>query len=257
MAVSASQVSSLRARTGAGILDCKKALDASAGDEEKAIAWLREKGIAKAAKKANRETSEGRIFFAEGAGKIAAVSLTCETDFVAGNDDFRGIGAELAAAALEKGSLGEEEQAKVTEMIARLGENSAATAEILEVPAGGAAGFYLHSNGKLATIIILSGSTDSALAKEIAMHATATAPLVVAPEDLSEEGIAAERPTWEKEVEGKPEEIRGKILAGKEAKFRAEKALLEQPFVKDPEKKIRELLPAGAGVVEMKRLELS
>ncbi len=239
--ISAAAVQSLRARTGVSILACKQALDEAGGDEEKAIEILRKRGLSQAAKKADREQSEGAIFIASNSGKAALVLLKCETDFVARDAGFRQTGQELAETSLNKGeaaakALAEE---KIPAAVQKLGENISVgewlTAEAPVI------GTYVHSNSKIGVIIGLDkGSADAA--KDVAMHAAAMNPMYRTPDEVPESAVAKEKEIWSAQLakEGKPAPIMEKIMMGKEKKFREENALVKQAFVKDPGKTVEQ-----------------
>jgi elongation factor Ts len=235
------------------MMQCKDALEEAGGDEEKAIEILRKKGAASAAKKAEREQSEGLVFSAEADGKAALVRLDCETDFVARDDNFQAFGQLLADTTVKEGvdatkSLVEE---KIQDLVQKLGENiSLGEVKLTEAAVSGV---YIHSNAKIGVVIGLSGgSADTA--KDIAMHAAAMNPTYVKPEDASDEDLQKEQVIWKDQLaaEGKPEEIIGKIMAGKEKKFREENALTTQEFVKEPGKLVGDLLE-GSEIVEYVR----
>lgn len=255
--ISASAVSSLRARTGVSILACKDALEEAGGDEEKAIEILRKRGIAQAAKKASREQSEGLIFIAEEGNRAAAVVLKCETDFVSRDATFQDAGSKLAQEVLTKG-LGAAEALAATlvpELVQKLGENiTTSDMHLFEHPVVGA---YLHSNAKVAVVIGLNGGTRD-MARDVAMHATAMSPVVVRPEDISEDLVEKEKEIWREQLkkEGKPEAMFDKIMIGKEKKFREESALTKQPFVKDPSKTIEQYL-GDANIESYVRLSIA
>ncbi len=252
MSITAAQVNELRSLTGAGLMDCKKALTEKDGDQTAAIEWLRQKGIAKAAKKADRETAEGRIFLAGDHQKMIALKILCETDFVASNDDFQKVGQELAEGAL---STGEVDQEQLTALIVKIGENMTVAEQQIFTATDGVVAGYLHSNGKLAVVIELRGSTDADLAHDIAMHAAAMNPTVIDPSEVDAVEIEGEKKIWVTELAGKPENIQEQIMQGKEKKYREERALLGQGFVKDNSKKIRDIL-GGASVAQMVRFEV-
>ncbi|MCX6807650.1 MAG: translation elongation factor Ts [Patescibacteria group bacterium] len=252
--ITASQVNELRQRTGAGMMDCKKALEETNGDIEKGIDWLRQKGIAKAAKKAHRETKSGLLFVAGDQKKITIVKFFCETDFVASNDEFRQVGQELAKAALKDGSI-DNAQDKITAIIAKIGENMSAESAIVEAGANELLAYYLHSTGRLAVVIGLSGSDDQNLARDIAMQAAAMNPAVISPEQVDSALIEREKGIWKTELSGKPENIQEQIMAGKEKKFRAENSLLGQSFIKDSSKTMVEVI-GKAKVERMVRVEI-
>ncbi|MDA1208942.1 MAG: translation elongation factor Ts [bacterium] len=252
--VSASAVSSLRSRTGVSILECKNALEEAGGDEEKAIEFLRKRGIAQAAKKADREQKEGSVFIDEADGKAGVVFIQCETDFVARDDNFRSLGASLAEALRTGGedaakAAGEE---LISAMVQKLGENiSLGEMHVVEA---GTIGSYVHSNGKIGVVIGLDGGSTE-IAKDIAMHAAAMSPTYVSPEEVSEEEVAKEKDIWTEQLttEGKPAEIIEKIMIGKEKKYREENALVSQDFVKDPSMTIEKYLD-GATVTAYVRV---
>ncbi|MCA9371170.1 MAG: translation elongation factor Ts, partial [Candidatus Peregrinibacteria bacterium] len=170
--VNASLVASVRARTGVSMMECKKALDEAQGDEEKAIEILRKKGAAAAAKKADREQSEGAVFSATGNGKAAIVTLNCETDFVARDDTFQSVGNELATTLMTGGMDAAKAKAeeKIPALVQKLGENI--TLGEMSLSEAAVSGVYVHSNGKIGVVIGLSGGSED-LARDIAMHAAA------------------------------------------------------------------------------------
>ncbi len=256
MSIDAKAVASLRARTGVSMMECKKALEEAHGDEEKAIDVLRKKGVASAAKKADRAQSEGSVFSATKGGKSALVTLQCETDFVARDENFRTMGQELANLLLSEGVDATHAAAakKLPELVQKLGENI--TLGSLQLTEAAVSGVYIHSNGKIGVVIGLSGGSPE-LAKDIAMHAAAMSPTYVRPEDVSEELLVKEREIWKAQLsnEGKPEAIMEKIMIGKEKKFREENSLLTQEFVKEPGKLIKDLL-GGQDVTEYVRFAI-
>lgn len=249
MPVTATQVSSLRSRTGVSILACKTALEEAAGDEEKAIEILRKRGEADRVKKSAREQHEGAIFSAQAPGKAVLLLLGCETDFVARNEDFRSFGQRLAGVLLAKGGVEAKAEADrgLSQMVQKLGENLSLV-EVNEVAAP-VIGVYVHpslSSGqasKIGVIIGLQGGTAE-IARDLAMHAAAMNPKVVAPSDVSPPLVEKEKEIWREQLkkEGKPEAIWDKIMMGKEKKFREEQALLTQPFAKDQTKKVKDML---------------
>lgn len=241
--IDAKLVASVRARTGVSMMECKKALEEAGGDEEKAIEILRKKGAAAAAKKADREQSEGLIFSATKDGKSALVTINCETDFVARDDNFQQTGTDIANTLVENGmdaakAMAEE---KIPALVQKLGENI--TLGEMNLSEAAVSGVYVHSNGKIGVIVGLSGGSED-LARDIAMHAAAMKPMHVSPDDVTSESVAKEREIWTSQLaeEGKPADIMDKIMAGKEKKFREESALLTQEFVKEPGKLVKDLL---------------
>ena len=243
MAVAASAVAELRARTGVSILECKKALEEANGDQEKAIEILRKRGIAGVAKKAGREQPEGLVFVEQKGNKVAVVLLRCETDFVASDDQFQSIGRELVSLLLSKGEKDARALAdkEIPEAVQKLGENiSVGDMRVIEAPV---LGVYLHSNAKIGVVIGLEGG-DEAAARDVAMHGAAMNPTYARPDDVDTSTLEKEREIWRAQLqkEGKPEAIWDKIMMGKEKKFREENALLTQPFVKDPSKTVQSYL---------------
>ncbi len=229
--ITAQQVKELRQRTGVGMLACKNALAEANGDLEAAIQLLRERGQAKAGKKADRETGEGAIGLSGG----AMVKLLCETDFVARNEKYIALVKELA----EKAAAGGQEAAKAhwesvqTDFMQEMGENlQLADVTVLD---GETVSGYVHNNGKIGVLVALSGGTTDQ-ARDVAMHAAAMDPLVANPEDVPSDVIEAEKEIYREQMqnEGKPADIIDKIIAGKVNKFCAERALTSQTFVKDP-----------------------
>ncbi|MCT4592571.1 MAG: translation elongation factor Ts [Candidatus Gracilibacteria bacterium] len=248
--ITAKSVMALREKTGVSMMACKEALVEAQGDEEAAIKILREKGMAKAAKKADRETKEGAVSFA---GK-SIISLNCETDFVANNQDFKDFVVRLAEAGENAEQTFEAEKA---EMITKLGENISFGGE-KTLSKGDTFGGFIHFNSKVGAIVALEGG-DEELAKEVAMHIVATNPLVLSPADIDQELLAKEKEIWQKELEnsGKPEKIWENIMQGKEKKFASENALVSQGFVKDPSMTIEQLVAQkGAKVVDFIRMEV-
>jgi elongation factor Ts len=266
--ISAQAVKALREQTGAGMMDCKKVLADAAGDVKRAIELLRERGLAKAGKREGRATSEGVIAIATEGARGGIVELGCETDFVARTDDFTRLAAELArtvardpqassAAALEQAPIdGEKVSDRITAAIAKLGENIVVKrAAQLTAPAGGLVGGYLHAGGKLGVLVALStqakGPALQTLAKDLAMHVAAADPSPVAVDrgGVSKDLLDSERSIYRKQAEqtGKPPAVIEKIVEGRVAKFLSEIVLVEQPFVKDPDRTVGDLLREAAG----------
>jgi elongation factor Ts len=242
MSISASQVNALRSRTGVSMMVCKKALEEADGNEEKAIDILRKKGEAKAAEKADRKMKEGIIVTKVQGGKAVIVSQYCETDFVSRNEEFRAIAENTAKKALKDGidKAKTEADKKIKELFTKLGENMSIEIDLME---GKGLAEYVHTNGKVGTIVNLK-SADAEKARDIAMHITAMNPVVISPEDLPDDVVIKEREIWTEQLkrEGKPQEIIGRIMIGKEKKFREESALIKQSFVKNQEQTVEEFL---------------
>ena len=246
MAITAAQVNELRKRTGISMMACKKALEEVGGDEEKAIEILRKKGMAKAAEKADRETNEGLIVTKVEGDKAAIVKLSCETDFVAKNEEFVALASRAAQNAVAAGvdAAKAEAEPAIQALFAKLGENMTIEVDLIE---GAGIGEYLHTNGKVGAIVKLT-SPDAEKARDVAMHITAMNPEVIKPEDLPEDVVIKEREIWLEQLknEGKPAEIVDRIMEGKERKFREEAALLKQVFVKDGEKTVEQYLESNS-----------
>jgi len=262
-AISATDVKALRERTGAGMMDCKKALAEADGDMDKAVEVLRERGLAKAARREGRATTEGTVAMAIRGAAGALAELGCETDFVAKTDDFQTLATDVARALASDPSLADLEKtveapldgARVTDRIAesvgKLGENIVLKRVARVATDGpGCAGGYVHAGGRLGVVVALAteaeGEALEALAKDVAMHVAAADPVPVA---VAREGVPAELVEKERalfrrqaEQEGKPDKILDRIVDGKINKFYAEVCLVEQPFVKDPDRTVGQVL---------------
>jgi elongation factor Ts len=247
-----SQIKKLRDLTGAGMMDCQKALVEANDDMDKAVEVLRKRGEKMAGKKADRAANEGVITITGNDQKVAIVELNCETDFVARNEDFIKSADEFAEKLLE---LGVEEfktwaAAKIKdELIVKIGENlQLGKVDIMEA---NVVGYYLHSNKKVATVVALSEG-KAELAKEIAMHATAMNPQYLKPEDVPNEILEKEKEIYEEQLksEGKPADIMEKILVGKVNKFYQEVCLTKQMYIKDDKVSIEKLLTDNGAVIE-------
>jgi elongation factor Ts len=270
--IAAKAVKALREQTGAGMMDCKRALAEADGDVEKATRVLRERGLAKAGKREGRATSEGVIAISQAGSAGGMVELGCETDFVARTDDFQALGTSLASAVAGDGSVssvaalleasvgGEKVADAISAAIAKLGENVVVKRVArIEAP-GGQVGGYVHAGGKLGVIVGLAGDGPEreTVAKDVAMHVAAADPSPVA---VSRDGIPPQLLEREREIyrgqalkEGKPEKVLDRIVDGKLNKFVAEICLVEQPFVKDPDKTVGDLLK-GAGDLSVTAFE--
>ena len=246
---SASDVKELREKTGAGMLDCKKALQESEGNMEKAIDWLREKGISKAAKKESRIAAEGLSEILVDGNKAVILEINSETDFVAKNAEFTNFVSLLAKVVLENCPKTMEEamelpmgdgtvNSSLINLIAKIGEKiSFRRFEIVEKNDNQVFGVYNHQNlGKINVITILDGD-NSELARDVAMHVAAMNPGYLSRSDVPEDVINHEKDVIKKQAieEGKPAEIAEKMVNGRINKFYKEVCLLEQPFIKDPD----------------------
>lgn len=264
MSITAQMVKELRDMTGAGMMDCKKALQEMDGDLEKAVDWLRQKGIAKAAKKSGRATSEGLVTFAaaHGGKTVALASVCCETDFVARGEKFRAFVDVVATTVLEKNPpdtdaldalLGEE----LKSQIATVGENmTLGTFARLERKGPGSIGVYIHSNGKIGVLVDVETGTEGTpskpafleLAKNLAMQVAAASPMTVDPTGLDPSVVDREREVYRQKAleEGKPANIVDKIVEGAVKKFYKDVCLLEQLFIRDDKKTITDVLKDAA-----------
>jgi elongation factor Ts len=266
--ITAATVKELRERTSAGMMDCKKALAETNGDMEAAIDWLRAKGLSAAAKKAGRTASEGLVGVVVEGKRGAAIEVNSETDFVAKNDTFQDFVRNMATIALENGTDvealsaaqypgGGAVQEKLTENIAKIGENqSLRRAAIIEVT-DGAVVPYVHNQvapglGKIGVLVALESAAPAdvlnALGKQIAMHVAAAHPLALTADELDADLIERERSiAMEKAKEsGKPQNIVEKMVEGGLAKFRKENALTSQLFVMDGKTPVADVVAAAA-----------
>ncbi|HEX7022986.1 MAG TPA: translation elongation factor Ts [Trueperaceae bacterium] len=281
--ISAKDVAELRARTGAGMLDCKKALEEAGGDMDKAVELLRAKGIAKAEKRAGRSASQGVIVVELTPDNTAGamVEVNCETDFVARTEGFQNMARELARHVLAHAPQGAGEGTALDGQ-AWSGEGGGTVADAVKAAAAktgeattfrrwahfarpdGVVGHYLHHNGLVGVLVEIEGGQGEAptqLARDVALHAASADPLGVRPEDIPSDMLDRERRIAEEQVaqEGKPEQIRAKIVEGKLRKFVAERTLLEQPFVKDDTSTVGQLVSkagTGLGVVRFARFQV-
>lgn len=271
--VSAAMVKELREKTGAGMMDCKKVLTEADGDMEKAAELLRERGIAKAAKKSDRIAAEGLVlgYVSEDSKIGAVVEVNSETDFVAQNAEFREFVETVARqvalknpsdvdSLLEQESI-EVEGKKVSEVlidkVAKIGEKLSIRRFTRFETTDGVIEKYIHGDGKIAVLVNMKNA-DSVLAKDICMQIAAAKP-----EFLNTENVPQSRLDKEMEIlkiqamnEGKPEAIAEKIVQGRIGKFYSEICLVEQPFVKDPDMKVKDLLKSkNAEILDFARLE--
>jgi len=265
--ISAKLVKDLRDRTGAGMMDCKKALVETAGDFEKAVDWLRTKGLASAAKKAGRTAAEGLVGVAVDGTKGAVVEINSETDFVAKNAQFQGFVGDVAKLALRHGAdvdallaahhpAGGSVQDVLTNNIATIGEQQAVRrAEIVE--ATGVVASYVHNAaapdmGKIGVLVAIDSDGDKAallaLGKQLAMHIAAANPLALTADDLDADLLARERAIAAEKAaaSGKPADIVERMVDGAVKKFAGEVALMSQVFVIDGKSKVADIVAAEA-----------
>ena len=272
MAISAKLVKELREKTGAGMMDCKKALEAAGGDIDKAIDYLREKGIAKAAKKADRIAAEGITHVEVKGNEAAIVEINSETDFVARNEGFQQLVKEIANQILDTKAATVEElnettlpngkkvSEHMTEAISTIGEKlSLRRFEIRTKTDNDAFGAYLHMGGRIAVLSVVEGSTDEEAAKDVAMHIAAINPKYVSSEQVSEEELNHEREVLKQQAlnEGKPENIVEKMVEGRLRKYLQEICAVDQNFVKNPDQTVEEFLKSKGGkLVDFVRYEV-
>ncbi|SPT99885.1 translation elongation factor Ts [Lysinibacillus capsici] len=262
--ITAQLVKELREKTGAGMMDCKKALVQTDGDLEAAIDFLREKGLSSAAKKADRIAAEGTTYILEQGNEAIILEVNAETDFVAKNDKFQVLVASLAEqlltakpasveAALE---LANTEGVKIVDQIstaiATIGEKiTLRRFEIKTKSDADAFGSYLHMGGRIGVLVTLEGSTDAAAAKDVAMHIAAINPTYVSRDEVSAEEVERERKVLTEQAlnEGKPENIVAKMVEGRLGKYFEDVCLLDQTFVKNSDQKVRDFVASTGGSV--------
>jgi elongation factor Ts len=260
--ISAGQVKDLREKTGVGMMECKKALEENGGDMEKAIVWLRERGMSRAAKKADRIAAEGvvEVLVSPDATAAVALEVNCETDFVAKNEEFRKMVRDVAQIALSKKindieKLSEEKlpsgasvKDTIAGLIQKIGENMRLRrVQTISAPNGHISA-YIHMGGRIGTAVVLEGKKGvEDLGKDIAMHVAAAFPRYLNPEQVDRSELDQEKDIARKKLieEKKPEAMIEKILDGQMKKFYKEVCLLEQAFVKNPDMSITKLLESN------------
>jgi elongation factor Ts len=267
MAISAAMVKELREKTGAGMMDCQRALAETGGDMEEAVKALRKKGLAAAAKKAGRTAKDGlvAIAIAEGGRRGGMIELNCETDFVARTEQYQAFAQALADQVAGDG-VADVERVKATRymgdplhtvadtiasQIATIGENILLSrAGFIAARPGMQVGSYLHMGGKMGVLVEVSHGADAETVKDVAMQVAAAEPRFVSRQDVPESMIAEEREIARAQAvaAGKPPQVVEKIAEGKVVKFYELACLVEQPFVKEPEKKMGDVLQARGGV---------
>ncbi|MGN7407509.1 MULTISPECIES: translation elongation factor Ts [unclassified Sporosarcina] len=262
MAVTAQMVKELREKTGAGMMDCKKALTEVNGDMDAALDFLREKGLSSAAKKADRIAAEGTTTIEVSGNEAIILEINAETDFVAKNEGFQTLVKEISAHLL-KTKPESVEAALTTTMdnglvvadyisnaIAKIGEKiSLRRFEIRTKTDNDAFGAYLHMGGRISVLTVLEGSKDDEAAKDVAMHIAAMNPKYVSHDQISEEEVEHERKILTEQAlnEGKPENIVAKMVEGRLRKYFEEICVLDQPFVKNSDQKVGEFVTSTGG----------
>jgi elongation factor Ts len=267
MNITADAVKQLRERTGAGMMECKRALVETKGDLDAAAELMRRTGLAKADKKAARVAAEGTVQIERSGNDAALVEVNCETDFVARSDEFQAFARDVAAAALKgapssleallelphgPSSLDERRRA----LIAKIGENIAVR-RFVRVSSPGALGTYIHG-ARIGSVVALQGGDDS-LARDIAMHVAAANPAYIDAGDVPAEMLAKEREILTEQTKGekKPPDIIAKMVEGRLRKYLGEITLMGQPFVKDEDTTVEKLVKkAGAKVLMFARYEV-
>ncbi len=266
--ITASLVKDLREKTGAGMMDCKKALSESGGDLESAVDWLRKKGLSAAAKKAGRVAAEGLIAVASSGSRAAVVEVNAETDFVGRNDSFQAFAKQAAVIALDcggdveklkssKSPSGKTVQEDLTNLIATVGENMNLRRVACLSVSQGCVATYIHNAvspnmGKIGVLVALESSADPAklmeLGKQIAMHVAAARPEALSIQDVDSKALERERDVLSEQARasGKPEEIIAKMVDGRIRKYYEEVVLLEQVYVVDGETKVAKVVENAA-----------
>ncbi|WP_414047998.1 translation elongation factor Ts [Macrococcus equi] len=265
MAITAQLVKQLRERTGAGMMDCKKALTETNGDIDAAVDYLREKGIAKAAKKADRIAAEGTTYVASKGNDAVLLELNSETDFVARNEGFQALVKEIAdhiltvkpadldtlmASEIEAGKTVE---VKMNEAISTIGEKLTLRRFVLVSKTDADTfGEYLHMGGRIGVLALVENSTDAEAAKDVAMHIAALNPKFVSREQVSAEELEHEKNVLKQQAlnEGKPENIVEKMVEGRLRKYLEEICAVDQPFVKNPDQTVAEFLKSKGGTLK-------
>lgn len=265
MEITAAMVKQLRDSTGVGMMDCKKALAETAGDMEAAVDWLRTRGLAKAAKKADRVAAEGLVGVATAGTKASVVEVNSETDFVARNEQFQNIVGAVAKLALDADGdvvklgempfpgTGHSVSAELTEAIAKIGENMNLRRTQTVSVSDGVVESYIHNAvkpgmGKIGILVALESTGDkaalSALGKQLAMHIAAAQPQAISPEELDQDVVARERAIILEQVKesGKPADIAEKMVDGRMRKYFEEVTLMSQVFVIDGETKVADAI---------------
>lgn len=265
--ISAAMVMKLRKMSGQGMMDCKKALQETNGDIEKAMDVLRKKGLATLAKRAERDTSEGIVILTEGENWASLATLCCETDFVARSDDFMSTVDFIknyvekceadsgTDAILETEIDGKKGSEIVAETVSKTGEKMViGDYQRFYVSKTGLIGTYIHFNGKVGAMVEIEANDETTAAasilkqaaSDIAMHITATKPLALDKDQVEPETIEREKAIFAEQVKNKPANIIDKIVEGKMKKFYIDNCLLEQPFVKDDSKSVEQVLNEAA-----------
>lgn len=262
--ITAQMVKELREKTGAGMMDCKKALAGVDGDMDAAIDFLREKGLSSAAKKADRIAAEGVANILVKGNEAVIVEINAETDFVAKNEGFQTLVKEISEflIAAKPATVEEANEAKlesgltvsehISNAVAKIGEKiTLRRFEIVEKADQDAFGPYLHMGGRIAVLTLLEGTTDEEAAKDVSMHIAAMNPKYISRDEVSAEEVERERKVLTEQAlnEGKPENIVAKMVEGRLGKYFEEICVLDQAFVKDSDKKVRDFVKSTGGTL--------
>ncbi len=260
--ITAALVRELREKTGAGMMECKKALSATSGDLEAALDELRKSGLKTAAKKEGRSTSEGRVFskIADDAKSGAMIAISCETDFVANTEDFQGFLKDLADHVMEHKPANLDEclnqawkgdgtvATGLKTLIGRLGENiQIANVAYYENAAGGVGAYVHHDNQQGALVNVTCESPNGDLFKELCMHVVVFNPPYLNREQITDADVEREKEVIRAGLAGKPPEIQDKIMVGRLEKFYGEKVITEQPWIKDDKSTVQKSMEAAVG----------
>ncbi len=272
MAITAQMVKELREKTGAGMMDCKKALQETNGDMEKAIDFLREKGIAKAAKKGDRIAAEGLTTIITEGNDAVILEVNSETDFVAKNEGFQVLVKELAEHLIAKKPASVEEvltqtmdngatvDTHINSAIAKIGEKLTLRRFAIKTKTDNDAfGAYLHMGGRIGVLTVVEGTTDADAAKDVSMHIAALNPKYVSRDEVSQEEVERERQVLTQQAlnEGKPENIVAKMVEGRLSKYFEEVCVNDQTFVKNPDQKVGKFIESKGGKIrEFVRFEV-
>lgn len=250
MAFTAADIKNLREMTGAGMMECKKALTECNGNIDEAAKYLKEKGLAAAAKRADRATAEGRLFMRQEGNKIYVVEMTCETDFVANNADFVALGGKMLDVTIAKGytKVEEEHNKMLEDLKVSIRENmNVAKVEVIDVPANGTGAFYIHSDNKTGAVVVINGSTADdvkTFAYDCCLHIAAFTPAYTSKKDVPQSYIDEQKEIFQAQMDqdekmaSKPQNVKDGILAGKVSKHLAEICFEDQMFVKDDKKTV-------------------
>jgi elongation factor Ts len=261
MSINAKDVQALRQATGAGMMDCKKALEAANGDVEAAKKWLREKGLAASAKRSDRENNQGVVALSIDCPKAAIVKLKCETDFVASSESFIAEANALATLVRDSGEAAVAQRAKQLEDLKILLKEKIELGEVVrfEAAAGNIMDSYVHVQGGrgVNVVVVEMKGADEQLAHDIAVHIAFARPKYLTRDEVPADVVAAERATLETATrnEGKPEAAIGKIVEGKLNGFYKDLCLLEQPYAKDDKKSVKQVIGA-ASIVRFSQIEI-